>query len=163
MFNSSYGRGRSHGRELTNYRGAWLAEREGKNQPGFVFEARRSSSFSRLGWLRRVPGRARKAVTRDVHPRRFARHKQIRIAPSFTMQPENTAAISHFAKTFLHANINLLNIDQLVISIESRRHDSYLFFYFIEKYYSFFSFFSLLWNVLSTNFPTVYNIKKVMI
>jgi len=107
--------------------------------------------------------RARKAVTRDVHPRRFARHKQIRIAPSFTMQPENTAAISHFAKTFLHANINLLNIDQLVISIESRRHDSCLFFYFIEKYYSFFSFFSLLWNVLNTNFPTVYNIKKVMI
>jgi len=36
MFDSSCGRGRSYGRELTNYRGAWLAEHEGKNQPGFV-------------------------------------------------------------------------------------------------------------------------------
>jgi len=46
MFDSLRGRGRSHGRKLTNYRGAWLAEHEGKNQPGFVSAGEtRSSSF----------------------------------------------------------------------------------------------------------------------
>jgi len=99
-----------------------------------------------LGDFDRVPGRARKAVTRDVHPRRFARHKQIRIAPSFTMQPENTAAISHFAKTFLHAKHKFVkhwstrNIDriaptwQLSLFLFYRKILLFLFFlFFIVK------------------------------
>lgn len=76
-----------------------------------------------LGDFARVPGRARKAVTRDVHPRvrRFARHKQIRIALSFTTQLGNTAGRRRrislsFAEAFLPA---VKEVDQLAISLQS--------------------------------------------
>lgn len=89
MFDSLGGRGRSHGRELTNYRGAWLAEHEGKNhQAGFVSGGETFIIVSLALGDFEVPGtlaRARKAVTRDVPSCRFARHRQICIALSFTM------------------------------------------------------------------------------